>query len=107
MGVIHVKLPDGEQRSLEAVEGWRVMEIMRDHGLPISAKCGGGCVCASCHVRVASDWVRLLHPARDDEEDKLAELIEAGPTSRLSCQIIWDNQLDGLELELPAGEADS
>lgn len=105
MGVIHVKLPDGEHRALDAVEGWRVMEILRDHGLPIAAECGGACACATCHIHVAPDWVNRLHPARDDEEDKLDELFAVGLTSRLSCQIIWESELDGLELELVDKEA--
>ncbi|MEE9588274.1 MAG: 2Fe-2S iron-sulfur cluster-binding protein [Hyphomicrobiaceae bacterium] len=103
MGVINVKMPDGDRIALDAVEGWRVMEILRDHGMPISAECGGACACATCHVRISPEWLASLHPARDDEEDKLDEIIDVSPASRLSCQIIWDPTLDGLELELMKG----
>ena len=104
MGCIKVKEPDGTAHVLEAVEGWRVMELIREHRLPIEAVCGGACACATCHVEVAPDWAQRLHPAREDEEAMLDTLPVAGPTSRLSCQIIWDTHLDGLELTLPGAQ---
>lgn len=106
MGVIKVTDESGATHTLDAVEGWRVMEILRDHGMPIAAICGGACACATCHVRVAPGWAGRLFPPRDDEEEKLDELPNVGPTSRLSCQIIWEPELDGLELELELAEGD-
>jgi len=54
---------DGVEHSLDAIEGWRVMEIIRDHGLPIKAECGGACACATCHVYVDETWqARLPEP---------------------------------------------
>jgi 2Fe-2S ferredoxin len=87
--------------ALDAPEGWRVMEILRDHGLDVEGVCGGTCDCATCHVEVAPDWADRLHPPRDDELDKLDELPEVGPRSRLSCQLIWSAELDGLHVHLP------
>ena len=103
MGFIHVTDKDGRVHDLEAVEGWRVMEIIREHGLPIEAVCGGACECATCHVHVAPEWQEKLYPAREDEEDMLDELPEISRTSRLSCQIIWSQELDGLQLTLAGG----
>jgi ferredoxin, 2Fe-2S len=103
MGFIKVNDPAGATHVLDAVEGWRVMELIRDHGLPIDAMCGGACACATCHVHVAPEWAERLHPARDDEEAMLDTLPATADTSRLSCQIIWDTHLDGLELTLAGG----
>ena len=65
MGYLRVNDPAGNTHVLEAVEGWRVMEVIREHGLPIEAMCGGACACATCHVHVAPDWAERLHaPAR-------------------------------------------
>ncbi len=103
MGYIHVTDRQGKTHDLEGVEGWRVMEIIREHGLPIEAICGGACECATCHVYVAPEWQKKLYPAREDEEDMLDELPEISQTSRLSCQIIWQEELNGLQLTLAGG----
>ena len=100
MSFLHVTDRKGHTHRLEAVEGWRVMEILRDHGVGIDGICGGACACASCHVVVAPQWAERLHPARADELDKLDELPIITPTSRLSCQIIWADDLNGLTLTL-------
>ena len=97
-GLPQVNDPAGNTHVLEAVEGWRVMELIREHGLPIEAMCGGACACATCHVHVAPDWAERLHAPRDDEEAMLDQLPAVEPTSRLSCQLIWDKHLDGLEV---------
>jgi len=103
MGVIHVTDRDGQRHTLEAIEGWRVMEIIRDWGLPIEGLCGGACECATCHVFVSEDWLSKLYPASEEEEDQLDTVVTQG-NSRLSCQIIWTPALDGLELTLaPTG----
>ena len=101
MGIIRVSDQSGATHALEAVEGWRVMEVIRDHGLPIEALCGG----ATCHVRVAPDWAGRLSPMREEEEGLLDSLPDVAPTSRLACQIIWDTDLDGLELTPVGGGA--
>jgi len=100
MGFIHVTDRHGKTHDLEAVEGWRVMEIIREHGLPIEAVCGGACECATCHVYVAPEWQEKLFPPRQDEEDRLDELPDINQASRLSCQIIWQEELNGLQLTL-------
>jgi ferredoxin len=63
MGVINVIDASGRTHELEAVEGWRVMEIIREHGLPMQGTCGGACACATCHVVVDDGWTPKLHPA--------------------------------------------
>lgn len=90
----------GREQELEAIEGWRVMEIIRDHGLPIKAECGGACACATCHVYVHEDWLGRLSGMRDEEEDMLDEAMDVQDNSRLSCQIIMSEELDGLRVSL-------
>ncbi|MBF9235221.1 2Fe-2S iron-sulfur cluster-binding protein [Microvirga alba] len=103
MGVIHVTDREGQRHTLEAIEGWRVMEIIRDWGLPIEGLCGGACECATCHVFVDEGWLSKLYPATEEEEDQL-DTVMTRANSRLSCQILWTPDLDGLELTLaPTG----
>lgn len=101
MGVIKVTDHRGKTHILEAVEGWRVMEIIREHGLPINALCGGACECSTCHVLIADEWMDKIHPKREDEEDQLDLVPDASENSRLSCQIIYEPEFDGLEMILP------
>ena len=97
---IHVRLPGGQRHTLEAPEGYRVMEVIRDYGLPIKAECGGACACASCHVHLADAWADRVVPPHDEELGKLDEIPTVTDHSRLSCQILTDAALDGLEIEL-------
>ncbi|MGN6422913.1 MAG: 2Fe-2S iron-sulfur cluster-binding protein [Asticcacaulis sp.] len=91
---------DGEVHTLPALEGWRIMEIIRDNGLPIKAECGGALECATCHVYVAESWLDRLVPKSDEEDEKLDEAFLVKRTSRLSCQILMRDDLNGLEVTL-------
>ncbi|MAQ71643.1 MAG: ferredoxin [Alphaproteobacteria bacterium] len=90
----------GKTHELEAIEGWRVMEIIKDYGLPIKAECGGACCCATCHVHVDEEWQDKLYPATEEEIDMLDEAMDIEDNSRLSCQILMSEDLDGLKLTL-------
>jgi 2Fe-2S ferredoxin len=100
---IHVTDQQGKRHTLEALEGWRVMEVIRDWGLDIKAECGGACACATCHVYVAPDWTGKLYPMSDDEHDMLDSAFHVEANSRLSCQILMSEALDGLEVTLAPG----
>ena len=97
---VTVHMPDGTTHRLEALEGWRVMEVIRDWGLPIKAECGGACACATCHVWVGEKWVAKLAPPSGEELEMLDGAFNVDGRSRLCCQIIMSKELDGLEIEL-------
>ncbi len=98
----------GDSHELEGLDGWRVMEVIRDWGVGIKAECGGSCSCATCHVYVGEDWIERLAPPTDDEEDLLFSTIDKRPNSRLSCQILLSDELDGLEVTIaPSASADA
>lgn len=98
--ILNVTTPDGECHALEALEGWRVMEVIRDWGLPILAECGGACACATCHVYVDEAWLDKLPPRSEEEEEKLDEAFDVRDNSRLSCQILMSDDLDGLHVTI-------
>lgn len=100
MADLHVTDRDGKLHVLEGVDGWRVMELLRDYKTGVEGICGGQCDCASCHVYVDEDWLDRLPEPREEEEDKLDELPTFEDNSRLSCQIIWSQDLDGLKLTI-------
>ena len=90
----------GVEHEVEAQDGWTVMEIIRDAGLPIKAECGGSCVCATCHVVVDDAWFPKLPEKNEEEIDMLDLALEVYDTSRLSCQIEFDKNLDGLKVKI-------
>lgn len=94
---------EGAEHPLEALEGWRVMEVIRDWGLPIKAECGGACSCATCHVYVDEGWLDRLPEKSADEEDMLDACFEVEENSRLACQILMNPELDGLKVTLAPG----
>jgi 2Fe-2S ferredoxin len=97
---IHVTDHDGAQHELEALPGWRVMEVIRDWDLPIKAECGGACSCATCHVYVSDEWLEKLPEKSDEETDQLAILKDKRSNSRLACQVLMSEDLDGLRVSL-------
>jgi 2Fe-2S ferredoxin len=90
----------GVEHEVEAQDGWTIMEIIRDAGLPIKAECGGSCVCATCHVLVDDEWLAKLPEKNEEEIDMLDLALEVFDTSRLSCQIEFDKSLDGLKVKI-------
>jgi len=100
---IHVTDRHGKRHTLEALEGFRVMEIIRDWDLDIKAECGGACACGTCHVYVAPEWAEKLRGPLDEETEQLDMTFDVEANSRLSCQIIMTAELDGLEVTLAPG----
>ena len=98
----------GDVHELEGLEGWRVMEVIRDWDVGIKAECGGACACATCHVWVGEEWIDKLVPPTDEELEMLDGAFQVDERSRLCCQIIMQPELDGLEVELaPESLADA
>lgn len=97
---LRVRLPDGRVVHSDAAAGFRVVELLRASGLPIKAECGGSGICATCHVRIASDWRPALPEPDDEELARLDEIHGADEASRLACQIVMTAALDGLEFEI-------
>lgn len=94
---------DGSEHVLNAEDGQKVMEAIRDAGLRIAAQCGGCCSCATCHVYVEIGWTERLPPMGEDEESMLELAVDPMPNSRLSCQLVISERLSGLRLRLAPG----
>jgi 2Fe-2S ferredoxin len=92
---------DGRERTVAGKPGWTVMEHIRDAGFDeLLALCGGCCSCATCHVHVDPEWIGRLKPMQGDEDDLLDTSSWRQPNSRLSCQIEFDDALDGLRVQI-------
>jgi 2Fe-2S ferredoxin len=94
--------PNGTRREVDAPKGLSVLEIAHKHGIDLEGACEGSLACSTCHVIVDQDWYDLLTEASEDEEDMLDLAFGLTHTSRLGCQIIMTDELDGLTVNLPA-----
>ncbi|HET7594470.1 MAG TPA: ferredoxin family 2Fe-2S iron-sulfur cluster binding protein [Stellaceae bacterium] len=92
---------DGTRREVDAPLGLSVLEIAHKHGVDIEGACEGSLACSTCHVIVDPEWHELLKEASEDEEDMLDLAFGLTQTSRLGCQIIMTEELDGLTVKLP------
>lgn len=94
---------NGARREVDAPLGLSVLEIAHKNDIDIEGACEGSLACSTCHVIVDPDWYELLKDASEDEEDMLDLAFGLTRTSRLGCQIIMTEELDGLTVSLPAG----
>ena len=93
---------DGKSHTIDIQNGLTVMEGAVQNDIPgIDADCGGGMACATCHVYVKEEWLDKLPSKKDGEEDMLDMAFEPKNNSRLSCQLIVSDELDGLEINIP------
>jgi len=93
---------NGKQHEIDVANGLSVMEGAIQNDIPgIDADCGGGMACATCHVYVKEDWFNKLSAKSEGEDDMLDQAYEPKKNSRLSCQIIVSDDLDGLVVDMP------
>ena len=93
---------DGTHKEVEAPLGLSVLEIAHRNDVDIEGACDGSLACSTCHVIVADDWFDRLKGVSEDEEDMLDLAFGLTATSRLGCQVIMTEDLDGLTVKLPA-----
>lgn len=95
-------LPDGDQVVVEGSSGQSLMEVAQDNMIPgIEGQCGGSAVCATCHVIVDEKWMPAVGTADEMEREMVETCSGVTERSRLSCQIVVDDNHDGLTVHLP------
>jgi 2Fe-2S ferredoxin len=93
---------DGTPREVDAPVGLSVLEVAHKHGVDIEGACEGSLACSTCHVIVDPEWFDKLKDPSEDEEDMLDLAFGLEKTSRLGCQIVISEALNGLVVRLPA-----
>tara|TARA_B100000963_G_scaffold11157_1_gene8669 strand:- start:118 stop:438 length:321 start_codon:yes stop_codon:yes gene_type:complete len=102
MPKITYKDHEGNSKTIEVEKGLSVMEGAIQNEIPgIDADCGGSMACATCHVYVSENWFDKIPKADDGEVDMIDMAFEPKKNSRLSCQILVSDELDGLEVTTP------
>ena len=103
MAKITYNTHDSKTLTIDVQNGLTVMEGAVQNDIPgIDADCVGGMACATCHVYVDDNWVNKLTPKEDGEEDMLDMAFEPKQNSRLSCQLVVSDELDGLVVNIPS-----
>lgn len=92
---------DGTRKTVDAPVGLSVLEIAHRNDVDIEGACEGSLACSTCHVVIEPEWYELLKDATEDEEDMLDLAFGLTKTSRLGCQIVITEELDGLTVRLP------
>ena len=93
---------DAKVHEIDVSNGLTIMEGAVQNDIPgIDADCGGGMACATCHVYVKEEWFDRINKKSEGEDDMLDQAFEPKKNSRLSCQIIVSDDLDGLIVEMP------
>jgi len=93
---------NGKEHTVDGENDMTLMEVAVKNRIPgIDADCGGACACATCHVYVEPKWIEQTGQAKEAEEDMLDFAFEIQENSRLSCQIVVSDKLDGLVVRIP------
>ena len=93
---------NGKSHTIDVANGLSVMEGAVQNNIPgIDADCGGSMACATCHVYVKEEWLNKVNSKTEGEDDMLDQAFEPKKNSRLSCQIIVSDEMDGLVVDLP------
>jgi 2Fe-2S ferredoxin len=94
--------PTGKRIEVEAPIGLSVLEIAHKNDIDLEGACEGSLACSTCHVVVDPSWFEVLKDPTEDEEDMLDLAFGLTKTSRLGCQIVMSEELDGLVVKLPS-----
>lgn len=92
---------DGSRQIVDAPLGLSVLEIAHQNNIDLEGACEGSLACSTCHVVVEPDWYDVLPEASEDEQDMLDLAFGLTHTSRLGCQILMTEELDGLVVRVP------
>lgn len=96
---------DGTTSEVEVDNGMSVMQAAINNGIDaMIAECGGACSCATCHCYIDSDWISKIELASSTEIDMLECVIAPQENSRLGCQVVMRDELDGLVVKLPESQ---
>jgi ferredoxin len=106
--MVHIRFigRDGGVTEADGEPGTALLDVAQAAGMPLEGTCEGQMACSTCHVVVAPEWFDKLPAAVEEEEDMLDLATGVTRTSRLACQIVLSERLDGLEVRIPAESRD-
>ena len=91
------------EKTIEAENGLSILEVAHNNGIDLEGACEGSLACSTCHIIVEKSFFDDLPDPSDEEEDMLDLAFGLTHTSRLGCQIIVDEKLEGMKVKIPSG----
>lgn len=105
MPLINYIEANGKHHEIEVASGDTIMQGAVDNMIDsLLAECGGACACATCHCYVDEAWADKVPAATDIEKDLLEAVLEPKDNSRLSCQIVVSDEMEGFTVHLPESQ---
>ena len=95
--------PDGKEVEVDAQNGLSLLEVAHNNGISLEGACEGSLACSTCHIVVDKEFFEKLPSPSEEEEDMLDLAWGLTHTSRLCCQIIINDSLNGLKVKIPSG----
>ncbi len=95
--------PDGKEKIVDAENGLSLLEVAHSNDIDLEGACEGSLACSTCHVILEKSFFENLPEPSEEEEDMLDLAFGLTHTSRLGCQIIIDEKLDGMKVKVPTG----
>ena len=93
---------NGAEYEVEVRNGMNLMQAALKNDIPgIIGDCGGSCACATCHIYVEDSWLGMLQSIEEAEALMLDQALQVKQNSRLACQIVVHDELDGLSVSIP------
>lgn len=102
MAKVNFKLSDGSVKEIDAPNGISILEVAHQNDIDLEGACEGSLACSTCHVVVEEAFFDKLEEPSEDEEDMLDLAFALTHTSRLGCQIIVSDEIDGITVSLPS-----
>jgi ferredoxin, 2Fe-2S len=93
---------DGSEKEVDAALGLSILEVAHQNNIDLEGACEGALACSTCHVIIDHGYFDKLEPASEDEEDMLDLAFGLSHTSRLGCQVILTEELDGIVVRVPS-----
>ena len=101
MTTVNFKLQDGSIKAIDAPNGISLLEVAHKNDIDLEGACEGSLACSTCHIIIDEEFFDKLPEASEDEEDMLDLAFGLSHTSRLGCQIIVNDDIDGIIVSLP------
>ena len=95
--------PNGDEKTIEAENGLSLLEVAHNTGIDLEGACEGALACSTCHIIVEKNFFDNLPEPSEEEEDMLDLAFGLTHTSRLGCQIIINEKLEGMKVRIPSG----